>query len=499
MSKKLFFINFPRIPYIPEKTRKWIYRPWVILCCFAPAIIIVLVNTVENGSFLNSFWHIVLVFSIFASLTILSDRPLLNPIQVFVFLAYGWFSLGPCVEVLWNMWWQGGADVEYLIERGVKTLWVFCLGLPLYAATSRSVLNLMERKKLWLKFLQPFGNYFRPKTLFIFLSVGLITTALLNLFHISGVNPLGLGVIEQPSWTIYLINALTGVSSMGAVGIFWYIAARKGEVPPLWRTLGWIMLIFSVVMAIPSSSKGAIVYPFAIIIIILTTKKQHPPFKLLFIFILVFYFIVLPFVTDLRYLAQSETLTSKSDAKELLLEYVKTFKFKDVRERADFDPAVFFRSIYYYAGIVADRSNIFSGPWGGYTYKTGFLALIPRVIWPEKPDLNIGNYVASDIGAFPESDHLTNIGVSLPIEAWGNFGAFAAVLSFGFIGIMWSLVCGLALSPQRLHDHPIAPIFVLQTMGFEGVLGHFLSGTLKMYPFMLFGAWIIKKCFLKKF
>ena len=499
MVKRLFFVNFPRYPYAPEKTKQWVFHSWVILSCFVPAVIIVLVNTIENGSYLNSFWHIVLAFSIFASLRILSDRPLLNPIQTFVFLVYGWFSVGPCVEVLWNMWWQGGADVEYLIERGVKTLWVFCLGLPLYAATSRSVLNLMEREKLWIRFVQPFGQYFRLKTLFIFLSVGLITAALLNLFHISGTNPLGLGVIEQPSWTIYLIKAITGVSSMGIVGIFWYIAARKGEVPLLWRILGWVVLFFSIVMAIPSGSKGAIVYPFTIIIIILTTKKQHPPFKLLFIFVLVFYFTVLPFVTDLRYLAQSMTLTSKSDVKELVLEYVKSFKFKDVRERADFNPAVFFRGIYYYAGTVADRSNIFSGPWGGYTYKTGFLALIPRAIYPEKPDLNIGNYVARDIGAFPESDHLTNIGVSLPVEAWGNFGAFAALLSFVFIGIMWSFVCGLILSPQRLHDHPIAPIFVLQTIGFEAVLAHFLSGTLKMYPFMLFGAWIIKKCFLKKF
>jgi len=480
------------------RVNKWITKPWVVFACFTPATVTVFLNTLAGGMVADSLWHIIFAFSVFFSLVILSDRPLINPIQTFVFLAYGWLSLDPCVETLWDVWNHGGSDVAFLVNRGIKTLWLFSLGLPLYAIASRSVLDLLEKEKLWLRFLQPGGFYFRPKTILTFLSVGILTHVLMKLFGISGAGPLGLGMAAGVPWYFYLIQSFTGkVAEMGIVGVLWYVVApKRDKISRRWKRIGWLILGCSVISAIPSGSKGAIIQPFLLLGVILTVRKQSPPFKILLATLIILVFVVFPFVTDFRYVAQSSAISNKSEAASLAWQRLSSFEFHDVSERGDFNPAFIFRGIYNYAGIVADRSDFFSGPWDGYTYSRGFLALIPRVIYPEKPDLNIGNFIANDLGVY--LDDLTNIGVSLPVEAWGNFGALVALISFVFIGIVWSLICGVILSPQRIHNHPIAPLFVLQTMYFEAPIAHFMAKTLKVYPFMLIGAWILNKFFLKK-
>ena len=105
--------------------------------------------------------------------------------------------------------------------------------------------------------------------------------------------------------------------------------------------------------------------------------------------------------------------------------------------------------------------------------------LIPRVFYPDKPDADIPNFfsrtVGADIGVSGREGTLNGIAISMPFEFVGNYGWCAGILSFGLIGVFWSLVCGWMLSPARLSNHPLTPFLVLFVMNMEQAVGYYLA------------------------
>jgi hypothetical protein len=143
------------------------------------------------------------------------------------------------------------------------------------------------------------------------------------------------------------------------------------------------------------------------------------------------------------------------------------------------DPAIFFRGISPLAGEVTRRNGPFNGEWQGTTILWGFESLVPRVIWPDKPDNNIGAFYTMDLGDDPavseNSVYISNSAISIPFEFVGNYGWCAGILAFGLLGVTWSLWCGWLLSPARLSNHPLAPWLMLSALGMEQSFGGYLG------------------------
>ncbi len=103
-----------------------------------------------------------------------------------------------------------------------------------------------------------------------------------------------------------------------------------------------------------------------------------------------------------------------------------------LRDREKYATVVRFSHIEEFAGVV--RLTKDEGFKYGDTYGYFPLAFIPRYFWPDKPVLAYGNDFGKTIGLIAESDDLTSVNVSLPAEAYWNFGALGfIVLLFPFL------------------------------------------------------------------
>jgi hypothetical protein len=149
-----------------------------------------------------------------------------------------------------------------------------------------------------------------------------------------------------------------------------------------------------------------------------------------------------------------------------------------------------FRGVYRHAAEIASVSTLFTGPWAGKSLRDGYSSVVPRFLDPDKADSNMGNFFAHELGVSSLEDDKNNIAISIPFEIVGNYGFAAGVLSFGVIGVAWTLFVCLLLSEARLATHPLMPFSVLILLTFESSAGQFING-IKDLPITLAAAWFV--------
>jgi hypothetical protein len=242
-------------------------------------------------------------------------------------------------------------------------------------------------------------------------------------------------------------------------------------------------------LAIDSGSKGAILMPLFFLGLSYFTWRQRPPWALFITLFMLFFLVVEPYVFTNRNLARSEGLINSEERVELFQQQLREFRptLPDWREIKIDD---LFRGIYVNAVHVAQISSPLSGPWDGQSVRDGLSAMVPRFLDPEKADSNMGNFFAHRLGVSPEEDTMNNIAISVPFEIVGNYGFVAGILSFGVIGILWSLFVCLLLTEARLATHPLTPLCVTMLMPIEGSVGQFVN-THKDLPIALLAAWFV--------
>jgi hypothetical protein len=197
----------------------------------------------------------------------------------------------------------------------------------------------------------------------------------------------------------------------------------------------------------------------------------------------------------MRSAAEIAKITTTEERAELFqLGLSQWMMFADTRDH-DINIESPFRGIFLYADGISSDSSVFSGPWEN-TLSEGMLTLVPRSIYPDKPDSNMGNYFARYLGTVADDDYVTNEGVSLPFEFVGNYGYLAGILSFGLIGVFWALFCVWLLSEDRLATHPLAPLVIIFSLWIETSVGQFLA-KLRDLP-LVFGAAYVVWLVLKK-
>jgi len=106
---------------------------------------------------------------------------------------------------------------------------------------------------------------------------------------------------------------------------------------------------------------------------------------------------------------------------------------------------------------------------GGRTYIDMLLLPVPRSIWPSKPDW----YGISDITRLEGEPPSTQSAVTMPGEAYANFGWLGLPLMFGF-GLIFRLLERMRLSPRTFFVYAFwmpTAISITFWMAFTGLMG----------------------------
>jgi len=198
-----------------------------------------------------------------------------------------------------------------------------------------------------------------------------------------------------------------------------------------------------------------------------------------------------PFVAKARIVCQLRGAYNSDQRRQIFEEVLTTGEFFRTSWKEVFIESPF-RGIYQLAQKTADLSSFTEGPWQGESIRTGMLTVIPRVFYPDKPDMNIGHYFAVKLSAPGYEYESQNVALTVPFEVVGNYGWLIGVFSFVLIGIVWTALTVWMLSPGRLATHPLMPWLLGVAMTFEDGIGPFING-IKDVPIALLvvaGIWL---------
>ena len=464
-------------------TGNWSRSLWFNLAFGFTSALSIFIGIISDAPLTYILGQSFLSFSVYLSFCLLADRPLINPIQSFVAIFYWWFAGCPTVGggfyLLLNL-----PDKALIAQTsGMEALWIVAAGLPLYAIAARHTLVLIAQKGFHAHFLLPEGTNFKKKTIMYFFAVGIgaeIILVFLSYIGISGQESLNyLGGVKTTIWWVGVIAGISRIISITNSILVTELVQPWKSIDPSIKILCIVIMFQTIYSALFSGWKGAFVFMFFYIMCAYVSKYQRLPLRSLSLFLLAYLLVIEPFVSTARHLAEVNNVTTSTERKALFANLLHSGAFKETKSIRDINIESPFRGIYVLAGDITRNNDLFSGEWDGYTFAWGLGSLVPRVLNPNKRDMNIGNYFYKTVysRAYMKEvvSDISNVSITLPFEFVGNYGWTAGVLSFVFIGILWASFCGWLLSVPRLSNHPLAPFLIALTLYVEAPLGHFLS------------------------
>lgn len=468
---------------LQKRRKNWFVTTWFQGAILATTLLTVVVAILSQVPPEYVLAQVALALGVYYALYLLASRPLLNPIQAVVFVFYWWFGMAPIIMGAFYLLTGSPADAITAQMSGMESLWIVALGLPLYALTARATITWLATKNIKASFLMPEDFVYKPRTLVIYWLTGTLAALMIQVasaLNIQGITIVNyLGGTRTDIWWIGIIQAITTLSTIATAAVMFTLTAPKRFSPWWLKVLGIALILQTLAVALTSGAKGAFVYIFVYILCARFSIKHHPPWRFALLLIALFLLIVEPFVFYTRLQAEVAGARDENDRVAVFLQAISKGNLTVHTDWQSINISSLFRGIYPLAGELTRKNSIVEGYWGGATIVQGLQASLPRALSPDKPDMNVGNFMArtvgADIGVVPPNNYITSVAVSIPFEFMGNYGWLAGVGSFAFIGFFWALFCGWLLSPGRLANHPLAPWLVTLAFRMESPLGSFLT------------------------
>jgi hypothetical protein len=99
--------------------------------------------------------------------------------------------------------------------------------------------------------------------------------------------------------------------------------------------------------------------------------------------------------------------------------------------------------------------------WKGHSYRPLFSKLVPRMIYPSKPQEDVGQLFPHRYGLLPPWDGTTAYKLPQLIEAYVNFGIVGVIGVMFAIGVVYQLFQALLVHPQMGIGEIVAATFIL--------------------------------------
>ena len=259
------------------------------------------------------------------------------------------------------------------------------------------------------------------------------------------------------------------------------LVRRRGA----WTILGIALVVAGMYFGLFSNSKAALIKPAGIAMLAYFAVRRRFNGPILAAVILAYTTVVYPFVTTFRIQHGQDSLSGS----ELFDESVRHFKSLDwvygnAVPAADAGDTEAFsslgRSLFTtYADIIdtVDRR----GGVHGQTIVAALAFVVPRVLWPDKPEETVGNFVGHFIEILQPGDNITNVSPTQMGEFYMNFGIIgliAGMAMWGWIAqVTDRIVCRDSMSWLTIYLFTQIPLQ-------ESTLGQGLLSLIKALPLL---------------
>lgn len=287
------------------------------------------------------------------------------------------------------------------------------------------------------------------------------------------------------------VSAFAGIASTAQLLLtvwFCYVAVRFWEKNQGLRFSVPLLLSFGMMFssALLSNSKGAIIAPIIILGLSRYLSTGRFPFGLFVSAFAVLMLIAFPIVSGLRMLAVTRSQDILGDLTTIQGVFLDSgMGWDDISNSLLYiDRSLLLALSKIISSIGSDMSLMY-----GDTYMHGLSTFVPRVLWPDKPDMNIGNEFGHNFGFLAPGDFVTNVSPGLIGEMYMNFGVlgcfFGAVVFAMFIVFFEFFVVGYSKYGKIM--------FASYVLWMEGAIGHtflpFLKGivAVSLFLFLLMG------------
>lgn len=476
----------------------WFHSRWFVICLALPLAGCVAIAVAFPAADAFVAGELGLWLAFVASLRILSDQRLLNPVQAGALLFYFWFGVGPVVILLFGLSAGIGDEAWRFYPAGTNSLPFVACGLVFYALAARAGARFVRSRGWGFRWLAAGQTSLEGRTLVTFFLLGgglVLLLEVLPALGIQGISSVNfLGGKRTDIWWVGVLDTLSTVLALAnVVAISSIVAPRLRRLRHL-PLIGIAVLLFLLARSLSSGWKGQFLFPMAWVAIAFLTERQRPPLILLASLAAVFLLFLEPFVFEARNETRIRGVVDPAGRVEVFQEVLQKQLQGNWREP---DPSsqmfhlqALFRGIFPLAGGLLERCTATEGPWHGDTIEGAVFGIIPRAFYPEKPDGNTGNFFSRDVGGtmglLDPANEENSVAISIPIEIAGNLGWLLGLASFAILGFIWATLSALVLGPDPAL-HPWNPYFVLTTVLFESPLVALLA---QGRDFLILGAFI---------
>ncbi len=208
-----------------------------------------------------------------------------------------------------------------------------------------------------------------------------------------------------------------------------------------WLQVGLLGTGLHALVGLLSASKGAALFPLLVPLLCYVNVKASVPWRPVAVVMAAYVLVVFPFTTYWRGELGAEGFSRGAFARqgvELLLSGA-WFGDADLRDRALRSGSRGLASVY---GTILKETGVSASYEGGTTYLIALGVMVPRLLWPDKPDLSVANLVGKKYGIISTSDDATGIAPTWAGEAAMNFGPWGIPVLFALLGLLASWVDG---------------------------------------------------------
>lgn len=266
------------------------------------------------------------------------------------------------------------------------------------------------------------------------------------------------------------VGAFAGLATIGQLLLvlwcsyvsvqYWDVKQRVRFLIPLVLSLGLFTLA-----GILSNSKAAIIAPLLILGLSRFATTSRFPLIIFISALAILIFFAFPIVSVLRAQAHGRTYDILGDFTEI----------QNLLSDWASDPISMFTTLEHIdRSLLIVLSNAVSSIGSGMellygeTYVHALATFVPRIMWPEKPDMDIGNLIGHQFGFLALTDVVTSISPGYIGEAYMNFGTLGCLVGAVVLGLFAVILDNLIVGYSKYGKI----IFALNILWMEGAIGH---------------------------